>query len=203
MKDIFKRNGYPINLTDKCIRQFLQKLYVPKKVEHTVNKKQLLLVLPYLGALSFQVRSRLQSCIKNHLPFCNLRVVFQSKTRLCNLFRFKDAIPKELNSNLVYKFLRNGCNATYYGKTQRHLKVRASEHIGVSPLTGKRVKTPKKSAICDHILEKGHDVSFDDFNILTKETNAFKLLIKESLLISRDKPELNKNVYSIPLELFS
>ena len=80
------------------------------------------------------------------------------------------------------------CNATYYGQTQRHFFVRASEHLGVTPLTGKFVKTPKKSAIFDHMLLDGYKACFDKFTIILKESNAFKLQLKEHLLISRDKP---------------
>ena len=169
----------------------------------TVPQKELLIILPFLGKLSLKIRNRLQNCIKNNIPFCKLKVAFQSKNRLATLFRFKDVIPKELDSNLVYKFSCSSCNATYYGKTKRHFKVRASEHLGMTPLTDKHVKSPKKSVIFEHILLKGHQASFNDFSILSKEANEFKLLIKESLLISRDKPELNKNIYSTPLELFT
>ena len=92
------------------------------------------------------------------------------------------------------------CNATYYGQTQRHFFVRASEHLRVTPLTDKFVKTPKKSAIFDHMLLDDHKVSFDNFLILLKEINSFKLKLKESLLISQ--PIFKKNIYSFPLELF-
>ena len=70
------------------------------------------------------------------------------------------------------------------------------------PLTGNRVKNPKKSAIFDHIFLRGHDAGFEDFTILLKENSKFELRLKESLLIKRDKPELNRNIYSYPLELF-
>ena len=70
----------------------------------------------------------------------------------------------------------------------------------MTPLTGKRVMNPKKSAIYDHILLKGRDVSFEDFTILLKENNKFTLHLKESLLLKRDKPELNRNIYGYPLE---
>ena len=92
--------------------------------------------------------------------------------------------------------------STYYGQTERHFFVRASEHLGITPLTGKFVKTPKKSAIFDHMLLDGHKASFDNFSILLKENNTFKLQSKESFLISRHKPILNRNIYSFPLELF-
>ena len=72
----------------------------------------------------------------------------------------------------------------------------------MTPLTGKQVKNSKKSAVLDHILLKGHDSSFEDFTILLKENNRFQLHLKEPLLIKRDKPELNRNIYSYPLELF-
>ena len=35
-----------------------------KAIQDTVNKKQLLIVLPFLGAQSFLVRKQLQSCIR-------------------------------------------------------------------------------------------------------------------------------------------
>ena len=48
----------------------------------------------------------------------------------------------------------------------------------MTPLNGKWVKNPKKSAIIDLILLKGHDASFEDFSILLKENNKFKLHLK-------------------------
>ena len=101
----------------------------------------------------------------------------------------------------MYKFTCCCCNTTYYGESERYFFVRASEHLGMTPLTGKWVKNPKKSAIFDHILLKSHDASFEDFMILLKENNKFKLHLKESLLMKCDKPELNRNIYSYALEL--
>ena len=65
----------------------------------------------------------------------------------------------------------------YYGQTQRHFFVRASEHLGITPLTGNFFKTAKKSAIFDMLLD-GHKASFDNFSILLKESNPFKLQLK-------------------------
>ena len=95
------------------------------------------------------------------------------------------------------------CNTTYCGQTQRHFFVRTSEHLGITPLTGKFVKTPKKFAIFDHLFLDGHKARFGNFLILFKESNAFKLQLKESLLISRVKPVLNKTIYLFPLVLFA
>ena len=41
-----------------------------------------------------------------------------------------------------------------------------------------------------------------DFNILATESNKFKLLLRESLLIKLGKPILNRTIKSFPLELF-
>ena len=160
------------------------------KGSFTQFTKKVLLVLPFLGPLSFENSSHLQKCFKNYIPYCSLNVVYQSRSRISNLFNFKDVVNTKLISHIVYKFMCSCCNAMYYGQTQRHFFLRASEHLGITPLAGKFVKTPKKSATFDHMLLDGHKASFDNFSILLKESNPFKLLLKESL-ISRDKPILN------------
>ena len=49
--------------------------------------------------------------------------------------------------------------------------------------------------ICDQ------PVSFDDFKVLASGNSDLHLKIKESFLISRDQPVLNKNEASLPLHL--
>ena len=119
-------------------------------------------------------------------------------------FRYiKDVIPKELQSHLLYKFSCGNCNVTYYAKTERHLNLRSSDHIGTSHLTGKSVEC-KPSAVSDHLFRSlhNHDNDFNDFIIQCWDNNGFRLLLKESILISRDSPVINKNTAPIPLLLF-
>ena len=203
LKEIFKRNRYPNDFIDVCIKKFFDKLYITKRIYQTVEKKQLLIILPFLGHLSFETRNRLNSGIRNQLPSCSLRIAFQSKTRLSSLFKFKESIPKYLRSHLIYKFSCSCCNFTYYGETERHLFVRALEHLGITPLTQKRANNPKKFAIMEHILLEGHNATYDHFSILIPENNQFKLHLKESLLIKSNKQELNRNTYTHPLEFFT
>ena len=47
-----------------------------------------------------------------------------------------------------------------------------------------------------------HNVSIDDFKILVTSDSDFHIKVKESLLISRGEPILNKNETSLPLYLF-
>ena len=91
---------------------------------------------------------------------------------------------------------------SYYGETCRHLSVRVGEHLDVSPLTGKKSKSKKSTAVKDHMLLCDHIVSIDDFKILATSDSDFHVKVKGSLVISRDEPILNKNETSLPLYLF-
>ena len=81
---------------------------------------------------------------------------------------------------------------TYYRKTFQHVLIRASEYMGTLHLAGKYVKNAKELAIYDHLLLPCKSITFDDFDILASDSNKFKLLIKESLLIKRHKQVLNR-----------
>ena len=61
------------------------------------------------------------------------------------------------------------------------------------PLTRKQFR-PKNSSVADNLLLCNHSASYDDFSILTHEKKMFLLELKESLLIMRDKPSLNRNI---------
>ena len=179
----------------------MDNIHVVKETTRTVEKKPLVLVLPYLGPISLQTKTTLKKSLKNILNCCKMQIVFKNKTRLGNSFYFKDQIPNDLTSDVVYKFQCGLCNESYYGECVRHLNVRIGEHIGISPLTKKQVK-PKNSSVADHLLFCNHSASYDDFSILTRENKKFLLELKESLLIMRDKPSLNRNITSAPLYLF-
>ena len=66
----------------------------------------------------------------------------------------------------------------------------------------KSVNNNKKSSVKDYCLLSGHVCLFEDFTVLNYESRTFKRLIKESLLVTKDKPLLNKQVKSLKLELF-
>ena len=201
MKGILYKNSYPRDFVDKRIKNFLDKVLTQKVVVSTVPKKDLMIVLPYLGKLSLQIRTRINRVMKNKLPHCNFRIVFQSKCKLINFFVLKDKIPIFLRSGIIYKFNCGGYNATYYSTTKRHFKVRMCENLGVSALSGTRVKRDNDSAVKEYHLFCNHSSGFDDFSILASNNNDFKVTLMESLLINRDHTPLNKNRVSLPLKL--
>ena len=84
----------------------------------------------------------------------------------------------------------------------RHFEVRMCEDLRFSAPTGKRVEGDDDSAIKEHLLFCNYAPDFEDFSILATNNNDFNITLKESLLINRDHPPLNKNKQSLPLELF-
>ena len=71
--------------------------------------------------------------------------------------------------------------------------------MGISNLTGKRLKNVKHSGISDHLLQCDCTINFDNFDILAVKSSKFKLLLRESLLVKREKQDDK----SFPLELFN
>ena len=162
----------------------------------------MVLFLPYLGPLSLRTSTMLRKSPTVIFSFCKLQILFKSPNKLAKVFSFKDRIPKELPSGVVYKFHCGLCNESYYWKCVRNLNVRIGEHVGISLLTTKKVKH-KGSAISYHLLHCIHSPSFENFSVvITKENRKFLLELKDSLLIMTDKSFLNRNIRSAPLYLF-
>ena len=180
----------------------MNKLYIKKPVILAVPKKQLYLVFPFMRKMSALVKSGLVRSLHKRLPFCKVKIVFKTSDRLTNYFSFKDVVLEPLRSCQIYNFTCGSYNALYIGKTFKHMKVRVSEHQGISPRTGKHLKGTLSTSVRDRMLDCNHVVAWDDFKVLGKETNHWLLEIKESLFIKRDRPSLNKNIYSQELFLF-
>ena len=128
-----------------------------------------------------------KNLLKVFLIAANYRLCLRVKTNYLALFVLKITFQKKLTSGVVYKFQCGLCNKSYYGECVRHLNLRTGDHIGISPLTKKKVK-PKGSAVSDQLSLCNHSSSFKNFSVPTKENRKFALELKESLLILRDKP---------------
>ena len=82
------------------------------------------------------------------------------------------------------------------------MKVWISEHQGVSPRTGKRIKGTLSKSVRNQMLDCDHTVAWEDFSIIGRELNHYLLETKESLFVKGDNPSLNRNKYSQELFLF-
>ena len=136
IKDIFIQNSYSESFIDKCVKTFLNKVFIPKRIIQTAEKKQVTIVLPYMSMILTELKVKLHKTFKQLLPASDLRVIFKFSLRMKNYFNFKDKAKRELRSLLVHNFKCNSCNPEYIGKAKQHYRTRTSDHIGISPLAG-------------------------------------------------------------------
>ena len=151
-KTIFENNGYPKSFVDFCIKKYLDNVFIKESSAESLEKK-LICVLPFLGKKSMQLRTRLVNSIECNLEFRKLKVIFQSPCKLSSLFRYKDSRQKKIRSDIAYRYMCSNCKVTCCSKTYHHFFTRAAEYMGISNLTGKRLKCVKQSAVSDHLLE--------------------------------------------------
>ena len=123
----------------------------------TVPKKQLYLVLPFMGKMSALVTSGVAISSHKRLPFGKVEIAFKTSNRLKNYFSFKDFVSEPLCSCQIYNFTCGSCNALYIGKTFMYMKV--SEHQGVSPRTVKHLKVTLSTSVRDLMLDCNHIVA--------------------------------------------
>ena len=76
---------------------------------------------------------------------CNLQFFCKIQRIRANVFGFKDCLPFNLASGVVYKYTRGRCRSSYYDEMDRVLKVRSGEYINISPLKFREVKPSKES----------------------------------------------------------
>ena len=130
----------------------------------------------------------------------------KSVNRLGSFFSFKDRVPLNARSLVLYKFQCSRCNSAYAGKTKRHFLVRTFEHLGISLKTGINYKynpnNKNNTTVLNHINCGNCEATVDDFRIIGSARNDYTLCLKESLVIQLHKFNLNKNVKSMPLYLF-
>ena len=113
LKEILRKNAFPIKLIDSCIKNLLNKILTEKPVTLAAEKKKdLVIVLLFIGKLSLDLRACLKNSISKNLPFCKIRIIFKLSTLISIFFHSKDKMPYCLRCN-VYKFSCGRCNATY------------------------------------------------------------------------------------------
>ena len=196
LKEFFVNNGYPVALFDRCLSIFLDKIFSPPINNITVPKRVVYFHLPFTSAHSLQIQTKLIKLVSSCFPQIDLCVVLKPGKCLSTFFQFKDPVPKFLKSHVVHQFKCQCCAALYIGQTCHH------QHMGILPLTGKKVSHPSCSSILTHSTQTNHSISFHDFSILSSSNSPLELLIRESLLINKHKPSLNENITSVLLALF-
>ena len=206
LRNIMLKNEFPAKFIDCCIKLFFDKLFSEKKTVLTVPRKVINISLPFMGKDSLKIRCNLTKLAKTYFPCCKIQVMFNSGKRLRSFFSFKDKVPLNVRSLILYKFTCSSCNSAYVGKTKRHFLIRMFEHLGISLSTGNNYtynpKNNNNTTVLNHINCNNCNATVDNFRIIGSARNDYLLCLKESLLIQLYKPNLNKNVKSMPLHLF-
>ena len=66
------KNAYPQRFIDKYIQKFLNNMLIQRLQIPSVPKKELIIILPYLGKMSQIVKTRLTKTMNKHMKFCKL-----------------------------------------------------------------------------------------------------------------------------------
>ena len=94
LKEILKKNTFLFKLIDSCcIKNFLNKRLTEKPVTLTAKKKDLVIVLSFLGKLSLDLRICLKNSISKNLPFCKIIVILKFSTCILHFLQFKNKMP--------------------------------------------------------------------------------------------------------------
>ena len=75
LKNILRKNAFPIKLVDNCIT-FLSKKFLHTPGALTVENKELLIALPYLGNFSLALRTPLRNSIIKNFPYYKIKIVY-------------------------------------------------------------------------------------------------------------------------------
>ena len=78
IKSILYKNSYSRDFVDKCIKEFFNRVLTREVVVSTVPKKDLMIVLPYLGKLLLQICTRINRVMKINSP----TAIFELHSRL-------------------------------------------------------------------------------------------------------------------------
>ena len=122
LKGAFLKNGYTLGFIDSCFKKVIDNVLTESPVKLAVEKRLVILPLLFLGDISLQLRTKLRKSFKNILNCCKVQIVFKSQRRLSSQFRFKEPLPYDLMSKVVYKYRCGRCNSSYYGEADRHLR---------------------------------------------------------------------------------
>ena len=99
-----------------------------------------------MDKISLQSKKQLTEIFRTYQKNVKLNIVFRSSNRVRSAFRFKNQIPKYMNSKVIYKSKYNIYNDVSIGETKPHFLVREYEHLEKSTVNEKILKYTEKDA---------------------------------------------------------
>ena len=174
------KNEYPKAVIDFQVKMFLNNKINGNILKMNAEKIIQYLVLPFTGKSAEVWKKRIVKLIRKYYPQVDFRVMFKAPLQIGGLFPFKDKIPTDLRSMVVYRICCKDCGMSYIGKTERSFSVRLKEH-----------RTGKSSNVHTHMIKEGHQIDWEGARIIDVASNNKKLLLKEMLHINKYKPGMN------------
>lgn len=169
LKKKWKNNQFPSAFADTLLRRTLDRIIEggprPEKTDEVVIK------IPFQGKKTEHFKKRISDIFKE-----KARPVITTTKLKQVLPTPKSKIPACLTAHVVYQISCSSCHRSYVGKTDRYLDIRVKEH-----------NRPPSSVA----LHRNHCGGDTQVKVLSKESNQFKLSIKEAVHIKRLKPQLN------------
>ena len=86
LKQKFLSNGFPAWLFDSSVGYFLNNVYNPPPTSYAIPKKNVVIVLPYLGYISIYVSRKLRRLINKFFPMIDLRIIYSRGHSIRNCF---------------------------------------------------------------------------------------------------------------------
>jgi hypothetical protein len=190
LRNLLINNNYPPQIIDNEFKKYEK--YKQLNVEKTVNPDEKIkyLSIPFINDKSEIIGRKIQQSVNDYFSNVKLRVAFKSPATLESHFPYKDKVidPSKL-SMVVYHLKCKNCPAHYIGQSKRICNVRMKDH-----------ENDEKSHVFEHHNLQGHEIDFENVEILDRADTIKKLELKEMLYIRKLKPTLNKQLES---ELFT
>ena len=198
----FKSNGYPEQIFYKVLRNFIKKKFSNPTPMATVDRMKFYVKLPFISnASSSFIQSNFNRFLRSYFPHIDFRFLFLNNYTIQGLLKHKDTLPDALSSGLVYKYESGACGSTYIGQTQKALRTRVGDHLGVSSRTGCLLARPTQSAVRNHLEICSGTRSIEEFKKVRCFNDILLQRIYESLEIHFKKPILNQDGSSVHLFL--
>ena len=201
IRNFFSNNGFPDNIFHDVCNKFLNKIYSSTSIVATVPKKVIFLSLPYYTKNCSESAKALNKKLSIHFPHLDIRFSLTNKFTIASLFPFKDRLPADCRSNIIYKYTCECCNAFYVGSTKQKSKVRFCQHLGISHRTNLAITNPMLSLPRKHAQENNHQISMENFTIIDTANNSDDLILLESIYIKKLQPNINIQTNSSVLQI--
>lgn len=197
IKNILLNNKYPMSFINKYTSQRIKMLKnrtnpspapsppspstIPSPTTTSPSDKKFI-VAPFHTSLNKKLTSSLK-----HL---GINVINKISNKLNTIVKKgKDKLPKTRNHEVIYKINCNDCDKSYIGQTYRALEIRVKEHQN-----NIRQSRDKYNVISEHRTNTGHDMKWDNYQILDRDAHWYRRNISEMLHIKSTNNTLNRQI---------